>query len=367
MDEAPGTEQRDAEMQGGSDPWSQLPPELLPLIYKRLPDSADFVRFRAVCRAWRASAPASDPTPQLPWLLERRGSALHARQQFRFYSPSSGRTYNVHGQRGSRSWLRVGGAGHGYVPITVDLSTTALYNALTGERLALPTAPYPPWRHGVVHVVASEGGCLVVNTCAGTRHFGYCRPGQTNWNLVDGREDMGYHAYSGGRFFVNTAAGDTLVIDASTRAVESVVPPPPAETGARARADYLVESCGKLLRAVQVPREGNVAVSAEDYYFNIYQLDVRHGKPAWAKVESVGDRVLFFDEHGHGFSLAPNDSAGLRRDCVYFVHDRRTWVDAGEYRFLCRYSMEDGAVDRVVSLPDTFGDTWVVPSLCRSE
>uniref|UniRef100_J3LFQ7 KIB1-4 beta-propeller domain-containing protein n=2 Tax=Oryza brachyantha TaxID=4533 RepID=J3LFQ7_ORYBR len=87
----------------------------------------------------------------------------------------------------------------------------------------------------------------------------------------------------------------------------------------------------------------------------------------WAKVDSVGDRVLFFDRHGHGFSLEGNGAAELRRDCVYFMHEKRTWVDAGEHRFLCRYSMEDREVDRVVSLADTFGDTWVVPGLCPSE
>ena len=88
---------------------------------------------------------------------------------------------------------------------------------------------------------------------------------------------------------------------------------------------------------------------------------------AWAKVESVGDSVLFFDKHGHGFSLEPNGAAELKRDCVYFMHEKRTWLDAGEYRFLCRYNMETGEVDRVVSLPDTFGDSWVVPGLCPSE
>jgi hypothetical protein len=111
-----------------------------------------------------------------------------------------------------------------------------------------------------------------------------------------------------------------------------------------------------------------VTTSAEDYYLNVYQLQ-EDGKAAaaWAKVESVGDSVLFFDKHGHGFSLEPNGAAELKRDCVYFMHEKRTWLDAGEYRFLCRYNMETGEVDRVVSLPDTFGDTWVVPGLCPSE
>ncbi|KAG8071783.1 hypothetical protein GUJ93_ZPchr0006g42612 [Zizania palustris] len=381
MGETPGkteTERRDVGGMGvgdDDDRWAQLPPELLPLIYRRLPDSADFVRFRAACRAWRDAAPESDPPSQLPWALERRGSAFQTRLHSRFYSPSSGRTYSARGH-GGRSWLVVDGVCQGHVVSMVDLSRTVLCNPLTGDRLALPPAPYPQWRHGVVHVVADgrgggdgeEGSCLVVNTSTRTRHFGYCRPGDTKWSMVDGRQDMCHRAYHGGRFYVNTDAHETLVIDASTGAVESVLPPPGRPPGATACGDYLVESCGKLLRAILFPRDGVVAASAQDYYLNVYQLEpAPDGKCSWAKVETIGDRALFFDKHGHGMSLEPNDAAELRQNCVYFMHEKRTWVDAGEYRFLCRYSMENGEVDRVVSLPDTFGDTWLVPGLCPSE
>uniref|UniRef100_A0A0D9YWA0 Uncharacterized protein n=1 Tax=Oryza glumipatula TaxID=40148 RepID=A0A0D9YWA0_9ORYZ len=77
-------------------------------------------------------------------------------------------------------------------------------------------------------------------------------------------------------------------------------------------------------------------------YINVYQLE-EHGKAA----TSVGQGGVHWG--GHGFALEPNDASGPRWDCVYFMHEKRTWLDGGKYRFLCRYSMEDGKVDRVVN------------------
>jgi hypothetical protein len=109
-------------------------------------------------------------------------------------------------------------------------------------------------------------------------------------------------------------------------------------------------------------------VAATDFYFNVYQLDehATRGKPLWMKVDTIEDVVLFFDDYGHGFSLEPNDEAGLRKNCIYFMHERRTWLwKVWIDRFLCWYNMEDGRVDRTISMEDeTLEDTWVVPSLC---
>ncbi|KAL1544796.1 putative F-box protein [Salvia divinorum] len=49
-------------------PWSDLPPELLDTIAKRLAAAIDVRRFRAVCRSWRSSTPPYKfPTIELPF------------------------------------------------------------------------------------------------------------------------------------------------------------------------------------------------------------------------------------------------------------------------------------------------------------
>ncbi|CAN6202596.1 unnamed protein product [Urochloa humidicola] len=50
-----------------SSPWTDIQPELLALVLRRLPSLADRVRLRAVCRPWRYNA-RLEPLPPLPWL-----------------------------------------------------------------------------------------------------------------------------------------------------------------------------------------------------------------------------------------------------------------------------------------------------------
>uniref|UniRef100_A0A0D9WV25 F-box domain-containing protein n=1 Tax=Leersia perrieri TaxID=77586 RepID=A0A0D9WV25_9ORYZ len=53
----------------GAGSWSDLPPELLGMVFCRLLSYADRVRFRSVCRPWRLAAREQQPNPPppLPW------------------------------------------------------------------------------------------------------------------------------------------------------------------------------------------------------------------------------------------------------------------------------------------------------------
>jgi len=56
--------------------WPDLPPELLGLVLKRLPNLADRVRLRAVCHPWRSNALLQPLPPPLPWLALLDGTFL---------------------------------------------------------------------------------------------------------------------------------------------------------------------------------------------------------------------------------------------------------------------------------------------------
>ena len=56
--------------------WSDLPPELLGLVLRRLPSLADRVRLRAVCHPWRSNARLQSLPSPLPWLTLLDGTFL---------------------------------------------------------------------------------------------------------------------------------------------------------------------------------------------------------------------------------------------------------------------------------------------------
>ncbi|XP_021304956.1 putative F-box protein At2g04810, partial [Sorghum bicolor] len=56
--------------------WSDLPPELLGLVLRRLPSLADRVRLRAFCHPWRSNARLQSLPPPLPWLTLLDGTFL---------------------------------------------------------------------------------------------------------------------------------------------------------------------------------------------------------------------------------------------------------------------------------------------------
>ncbi|KAM3413392.1 hypothetical protein ACQJBY_004526 [Aegilops geniculata] len=55
-------------------PWSELPKDLLALVFARIFFPADRACFQAVCRSWRSAAPA--PARQLPWIVFPNGGVM---------------------------------------------------------------------------------------------------------------------------------------------------------------------------------------------------------------------------------------------------------------------------------------------------
>lgn len=124
-------------------PWAELPADVLSEIARHLHDTADFLRFHAVCKPWR---PSSSPAAALhPWLVAPCGlfsSGMHFHWPF---STTKGRkgTYLPHfpALRGRR--FDATGAGRVLAAGVYDDDRTAsLVNPLTGDDTPLPLLPY---------------------------------------------------------------------------------------------------------------------------------------------------------------------------------------------------------------------------------
>jgi hypothetical protein len=80
--------QRSNKKKQTSPPWSDLTPELLALVFLRLPRRVDRAFFTAVCRAWRTVVQQCRlPPSPVPWLVRPDGSAT--------CFPSGGETFHL--------------------------------------------------------------------------------------------------------------------------------------------------------------------------------------------------------------------------------------------------------------------------------
>ncbi|KAJ3691593.1 hypothetical protein LUZ61_020757 [Rhynchospora tenuis] len=350
--------------------WTMLPPELLQTIATKLPDISDFVKFRAVCTTWRSSARVSHPPPQLPWFLEEPDYLPYFKSNLRFYSLFSGKIHTIHSPNSSGDWLW--GPAHDYIVmfnVAAPSSQFSLLNPLTGRKVLLPfldiTRLLPIWVGP--DPIESREPVVFASLLADsrTRILALYQPVAREWVVIE--EPCSYPVrchYFNGMFYVDGEGnGDTKVINTVTRKVVHVVPPPPEddyECNAIMGMTYLVQSGSDILRVVL---HYNGRLEVPDYHFHIHRLDLQSGngeEPRWVKISSIGDQILFLDEH-NGFSLSCRDYSGLRRNSIYVIKSYQAMHDPS-LSSLCRYDIEE-ARSEPLNCPFVKGGIWIVPSL----
>ncbi|KAJ1702821.1 hypothetical protein LUZ63_002600 [Rhynchospora breviuscula] len=353
--------------------WSGLFPELLQTIARKLPDISDFVNFRAVCTVWRSSAHVSDLPPQLPWLLEERGSL---EGDLRFYSLFSGKIHTVPFPNSSGNSF----CGPAHDSIVLYNKTThqiSLLNPIADKKVVLPSlsldiawtnpiqvGPDPIWRGDSVVLSGIFVGYK-------TGFVALYQPIEKEWMVIERNISPNFRdTYYNGLYFLNKEyIGTTEIINTVTQKMVHVVPPPPKEENCECcayltyvawRSTYLVQSAGNILRVVLHTLE-----SLETYktHFHIHRLDLggeNEGKPCWVKISSIGDRILFLDNK-NGFSLSCRDFSGFRGNSIYFLNKYSHGFALPLYS-ICRYDIEEARVEPL-TCPFANGGTWIVPSL----
>ncbi|KAJ3696474.1 hypothetical protein LUZ61_000179 [Rhynchospora tenuis] len=350
--------------------WSELPPELIHVIAKKVPDLVDFIRFRAACKTWRSSAPLSDPPDQLPWLLELYYPCSLRRRQ-RYYSVSSGKTLMIPFTRRKlklRSWIRRGVSSH-YLAFNDEYHTVSFFNPLTKSWFSLPPmrrclhygTPWMVWtgtdpiRDRCIVVV--DRNRTLYNEIGG---WFFLDPHNNEWV-----EQEGYFfstCYWQGMIFSTHKGWPTKVFDAYSKELLHDIPPPENEVLKdlyvkgdlhwNLRKSYLIVSSGVILRVSWYnDRDRNII---EESVFHIYRLDFETAddKPCWVRVADIGDQILFLEEM-NGFSITARPSTGFRKGCIYFIdpEENKPYI----------HDVLAGTVER---LPCPFKKcTWFLPGL----
>ncbi|KAJ4807943.1 F-box protein (DUF295) [Rhynchospora pubera] len=333
--------------------WSDLPPEILHLICKKLPDIYDFTVFHSVCKTWRSIE--CDPPLQLPWILEHR--TMCDDPALSCYSLTSEKIHTITCPR-SLGKCFLGPSYHYLLTYRVTKAgySWSLLNPLTGNDVHLPSLE-EDMMYWVEWIGSDKSGEHVVFSEISHHSRGY------NWSNTIVLRQIGDHntvqfplegSSGNGKlyrneefFFIDVITGVTKVMNIRTQKLVYEVP-----SIVRSHYDrqfWMVESGGEILHLSKTR-----GVNLDDLHFDIYRLDLGSGKrrACWVKIDSIGDQVLFLDEH-RGVSFCASDYEGLGENCIYFLAKL----------FLCKYDIKDGAA-KELHCPFVGKDrTWFTPRL----
>ncbi|KAJ3686490.1 hypothetical protein LUZ61_015654 [Rhynchospora tenuis] len=304
--------------------WACLPSEMLNLVAKCLNESSDFVRFRAICHAWRSSTPITDLPSQFPWILDNPYSSPDT--NLRFYSPSINKTYTIPAPRSLDKKILSGPPSHGYMATLSHewFYPISLLNPLTNHEIYLPACPCdcnyqwigPHQSQIGEYVIPCYGGPYSERTI-----MFFCHPGPSNWQKLKlgSAYKNCHHFYLRGMLFsLQRSTGVTKVTSIANGATTLVYDVPPFEGySAQCYDEYLVEdSLGNILR-----------VSHLEIGFDVYRLDVvnKNGSsPCWVKVSDIGNQAIFIDADG-AFVLRSSELSGIKKNSIY--HLKKLWFE----------------------------------------
>ncbi|KAK6939277.1 Domain unknown function DUF295 [Dillenia turbinata] len=346
--------------------WSQLNPELLETIAKKLKSYADYFRFRSVCRNWKSSVPKTPrPLPcQLPWLmLPQNPNRLNYRA---FFNLSNNKVLFLHLPEAASNGKRRCGSSHGWLVLLDETPVIFLLNPLTRARIYLPPLNTFPnvlnfsfsvvgreyslrtnygesYRHSlrdmrdtfIKKVIVSsnpseDSDFIALAILNHTEDLAFCRKGDKCWKFIDDAqsysEDVIYNNFDK-LFYAVNKYGSVAVCDVNGESPKvSIIEAP--EQQFRGDMQYLASwdnGDGEFLlisRYLEIQFDVEL-VEFDGIYrtvkFEVFKLDLR-GSRRWEKVRSLGDRMVFIGENS-SLCLAASDFLGCKGNCIYFTDD----------------------------------------------
>ncbi|CAD6337689.1 unnamed protein product [Miscanthus lutarioriparius] len=316
-----------------SSSWSDLLPEILGLVLRRLPSLADRVRLRAVCRPWRSNAQLDPLPPLLPWLTLLDGTFLSIPDGkiIRMPIPDKGFCrgsvdnwmFFVHNSDGDCSLMNL------FSKATLNISklditwlngNSRYYNSHFYKLMApLPLESSPG------SLVALEGG----------GRLRICQPpiAVDLWLHLD---DITF--FNGKLYGLNGNVLSIFEINyglngkpkiSSVRCITSyptfTLRPPQPLPRTCLLLSYLVECCGRLLMVKRMigcnpeikpcPLESDRTAG-----FQVFEADLSTKPGQWICVRELGSQALFVGMHCSK-SFPAGECTGVEENCIYFMRD----------------------------------------------
>ncbi|KAH7849575.1 hypothetical protein Vadar_019846 [Vaccinium darrowii] len=323
--------------------WSDLPPELLTLIGKRLETRIDVLRFRSVCSSWRFSLPSGTWPPPLPLTLPFPivpHSFPHPRGHYALTEATVYRLQNLSNSP-PKTWI---------IKVSENLpeGKMRLLNPLSIGKRITPLRNYQKILHlsqfrifeicrscslGVTYddfdnpIDWEQENQEMINTVQKAVFFNNLtvvvihnngdlaglRLGDEKWTPIV--ECGGGKAYSDlmnfkGKIYAVSDKGDCLVIDSSLNIRESSSP----WNYLSGNKKHLVESCGELWLLDRDYKET---------CFEAYKLKEVGAEHEWVEVSDLGDTILFASRDCCSFSVSAADFKGrnCKGNCIFFLND----------------------------------------------
>ncbi|KAF9599822.1 hypothetical protein IFM89_001768 [Coptis chinensis] len=329
--------------------WSELAPELLDFISKKLTNYVDYVRVRAVCPSWRSNLPKKPfhLLTQLPWLLLPQFNTNTISETYcSFFNLVDNKTYRLELPevlgKGKKCW----GSPHGWLVVLREEGPSfSLLNPLTRAQIHLPslylspsTSPIGnivlPWDYvgylrnccvvkAVLFANPSESTDFVVMVILeeGPCGLAFYKSGTVAWILITDTEDIIFQdiVCFKGQFYAADSKGNVYIcnIGASPNVVK-VADPSGGLPCDEPQQRYLVESGKELLMLYryQLPKTPYDLT----YYFTLSKLDLSEAK--WSRVVDLGDKGLFLGTNC-SYSVSVREYRSCIENSVYFTDDMR--------------------------------------------
>ncbi|KAJ4787057.1 F-box family protein [Rhynchospora pubera] len=331
--------------------WANLPLDLGYLITRKLSNLPDFVRFRAVCKAWCASAPVSDPPLGFPWILEEN---TNLRGRLRFFCPSTGKVFTLPLPPQLQN-MCCAPSPDGYLIFCernwLLQDKRMLFNPLTNHLVNLPFVELPLYYD--TEPLYRRGDYVVFSgTWCGFKKLAFFRLENKRWIKVTSFEYTSCClSHDGLSFSYKYRPWGTRIVDTATNEEIGFIESPKGEEG---EFVFLIESFGEILKVVMTNK------TSHHIRFRIYKLAVVHSDDgklnhSWVQTDCIGDCVLFLSRKSC-VSVKASQFYKPLRNCIYY----RNVLESGGSA-ICQYSIKDGETKEIPSIFENW--QFFVPNL----